>query len=228
MIILDRDLCEVWAQWPTANLPGSIPTPEELWALAAAAPSGLNLGCGVGRLERELGNILPQRWLGLDISASAVAAASRAVPLPCRFQVADVRHPLPSDGKFDLACMIGVLNLPGHAHPREELSSKRHGYLFFHGALFASPISSRTGIFPRYEARYLHGERAGLELGAFIVEDQPPVDLPPYIARHFTEEEVRGLVTDMGGTVVSFRRRKAPSRTGHLLESFVATISFVQ
>ena len=172
MIILDRDLCEVWAQWPTANLPGSIPTPEELWALAAAAPSGLNLGCGVGRLERELGNILPQRWLGLDISASAVAAASRAVPLPCRFQVADVRHPLPSDGKFDLACMIGVLTCLGTlTHVRSCFEATRLS-LLPRSVICVADFLQNWDI-PQVRSGYLHGERAGLELGAFIVEANP-------------------------------------------------------
>ena len=85
-------------------------TAGEIRALAVQAGIGpgvevLDLCCGVagpGRLlTRELGCV----YLGVDVSASAVAVANeRAGDLPCRFAIAQV-PPLPS-GSFDVVLLL--------------------------------------------------------------------------------------------------------------------------
>jgi SAM-dependent methyltransferase len=91
----------------------SFMTADEIRALAARAGIGpgvsvLDLCCGIGGpgrfLTRELGCV----YLGVDVSTSAVAVASkRAGDLPCRFATAHV-PPLPA-GPFDVVLLLETM-----------------------------------------------------------------------------------------------------------------------
>jgi len=91
----------------------SFMTATEIRALAAHAGVGpgvsvLDLCCGVGGPGRFLAGELRCAYLGVDVSASAIAIAiERAGDLPCRFAVAQV-PPLPA-GSFDVVLLLETM-----------------------------------------------------------------------------------------------------------------------
>jgi SAM-dependent methyltransferase len=112
----DRALCRARM---SAYAPGefvgqeSFMTAGEIRALARRAGIGpgasvLDLCCGVAGPGRLLTRELGCRYLGVDVSASAVAIArERAGDLPCRFAIAPV-PPLPA-GSFDVVLLLETL-----------------------------------------------------------------------------------------------------------------------
>lgn len=78
--------------------------------VAAVAPARLlDVGCGEGLVASHLrGRGLRFDYLGLDVSAGAVAAATRGVP-GLRFIVGDVLADTPPPGPWDLVLCLEVL-----------------------------------------------------------------------------------------------------------------------
>jgi SAM-dependent methyltransferase len=91
----------------------SFMTAGEIRALALQAGVGpgvpvLDVGCGIGGPGRFLTRELGCDYLGVDLSASAVAIARRqAGDLPCRFEIAHA-PPLPA-GRFEVVLLLEAM-----------------------------------------------------------------------------------------------------------------------
>lgn len=72
-------------------------------------PTILDIGCGVGLLERQLRHFA--RLVGIDTSAEAIRSATRmAAPLRARYHAIDIEHgAMPPGGPYDIVVFNEVL-----------------------------------------------------------------------------------------------------------------------
>ena len=135
----------------------------------------LDLGCGTGQLARAVAGDPERRYVGVDFSSVAIAAARARFARDAervRFERADaVSYPASSSG---VCVFLGLLDwLPGR-EPKRLFESRREPRLLFS---FTEPSGWFAGLYARYRRR---------------------VDATAYLARAFKEEEVLALLDAAG------------------------------
>lgn len=190
----------------TQKVPSSLSLAHQFLPCIRPGFRVLDVGCG----EAGAGGIVAlrgARYVGLDVNLPSLARArvSRTV-------VAGEGAFLPFKARsFDLVMLRAVLTVL----PEREalLAVLREAFRVCRGSVGVQDFLQTPQI-PLYAARYREGEAMGKPRGVFPVNGESGL---LYWARHFTPEELRGLMDEAGGRVRVLAEAPAPTRSGNVI-----------
>ena len=170
----------------------------------------LDVGCGEAGAGEEV-RAAGADYFGLDLNLPSLR---RAV---ARFSVAQgdcLALPF-GEGVFDVVILRAVLTvLPEDARRLACIAEALRVSRGLTQGVVAVQDFMMTPELPLYEARYQRGAAMGLPQGAFPVEEGGQL---LYVARHATAAELRELVRQAGGEVVSLLEHPSPTRSGKII-----------
>ncbi|GAB6035686.1 hypothetical protein JCM15519_02450 [Fundidesulfovibrio butyratiphilus] len=190
--------------WKTVSrVPTSLKLPEVFVNALAPGARVLDAGCGDCLAEAELHG-LGARYVGLDCNGPSLARArGRGLVV-----VAGQGQNLPfAVDAFDAVVFRAVFTVL----PNLEACARAMAEALRVAGLVCVADFLQTWDNPVHAERYRRDEAATGERGAFFVREEGKV---LFRARHFTEEELHGLVRQAGGTVRAMLTPNVFTRTG--------------
>lgn len=212
----------MWNHKTAKEIPGSISIQPEIISLIESATSGLNLGCGFGRLEKILSGILPAKWTGIDISLDAITEARKQSPQHIKWIHGDTRT-IEVNEKYDIVIAVALLTCLHKRSDRLETLKTALKHLTPRGTLVVSDFLQDPRL-EIYRRRYKDGIQRGLEDGSFWVE--PRNGAPGnYFAHHTTVIEFAQIINDAQGRLIYFRECEYQTSEGDHIAGFCAQIA---
>ncbi len=206
--------------WKTVGrVPSSLAVDPDFAGLIGPGASVVDLGCGGGRTLAALAECAgrgEEPWAGVDVNLEALGRAkARGLPR-VGFVRADIAALPFTDGRFDYGVMHAVLTTLVTPADRREVLSEAARVL--RRGLYVSDFLL-TPEQPLYRDRYDRGLVETGEWGTFRVMEG---DRYLYTAHHFSEEELRELLSGAGFPRVSLRRVTSPTRSGKVINGVIA------
>lgn len=211
----------IWKSLQT--VPSSLEMPRQLLRVISPGMSVLDVGCGEARAAADI-RAAGGEYTGIDCNWPCIARASRtanaggaggATPRVSRKirMILGEGEWLPfRDASFDVVLLRAILTvLPNLDACRRVMGE----------ALRVSRIAVGTRDFlqtwddPYYAARYRTGEAETGERGAFLVREG---DTVLFRARHFTRNELLGLVRSAGGEPFDVEEEPVHTRSGKTVQ----------
>ena len=193
--------------WRSADaVPSSLPMPELFLGALRPGMRVLDVGCGEAWIgcEAERCGV---RYVGVDVNRASLARASSR-----RLVAAGEGACLPfADAAFDMVMLRAVLTVL--VDPLELDGVLREAFRVCRGVVGIQDFL-QTWENPLYAARYEEGLKLVGRHGVFPVREG---DTLLYWARHFTLDELAGLIVQAGGTVAEVVEGPSPTRSGNLI-----------
>lgn len=206
-----RDAIDDWRRFDPAAIPSKEATPrlDRFLAELPLGPAGrprtlLDVGCGIGRIAVRMAEA-GFEVTGVDVNAEAIRGAETLVSGPdrpggrVRFEVADFAAgvcPAVEGAPFDVVVCQLVLSIVGGPIARVNLLRNLHSALRPDGWLFLSASGVSDSINAGYARLYAEDLPLTGELHSYFSRNDRGEIL--YQTRHFTAEEVEGLLSAAG------------------------------
>ena len=212
-----------WRRFGATGTPGTVALDDDFFAATRPGARVLDVGCAWGRVSLQLA-----RWgyrvVGVDVNAEAArrgqAEGAGAHGRRPSFLVASALELPFADGAFDAAVMLALLTTLVDPAARRRVVDEAHRVLRPGGALYVGAFG-RTWSNPVYRRRYEDHLAETGELGTFVVTDDGKPDSPEaYRAHHYTEAELRGLLSP-AFRLTAFRRTTFRSYHGNEATGYV-------
>lgn len=220
-----RDACEDWRRFDAEKIPSKTSTPHLdgfLSGLQATARKNrplalLDVGCGTGRLSRQLYD-RGFSVLGVDVNGDAVRIARElAVPADpagrrLRFEEADWskdHEPGLDGGPFDVVVCQLVISIIGAARQRMNLLRHARNHLRPDGWLYLSASGVSDTINAAYARLYAEDFPLTGERHTYLSRDDRCQIL--YMTHHFTVAELTELLETAGFGRISITTAKEAS-----------------
>ena len=209
---MTSDSRAAWSRFDAAAIPTKTNVEElhrflERVRSNRAPKTALDLGCGTGGIAAALLDA-GLAVVGVDLNAAALEAAQRVAP-GARFHLRDAAgHDglrLDGEGPFDIVVCQLVVSIVGTPADREQLLRNAAASLAPDGWLFVSASGRSDDINPGYAALYAQDRAASGEDGTYFSRDAAGNVL--YATHHFTEVELRELLTRCGFADIEVTRR---------------------
>lgn len=202
------------------DIPGTLPITENLQNAVSRATRVLDIGCACGRLPTQLKRPLGSIWTGLDINPDAISKARARLLPAAEFYVHDILTPWSNAANPDLVVLNGILTcLPCEIQRARLFKNLAQIVRDGAGRVYVADFL-QTWTESCHSKRYEHGIQLGLERGSFLVEDGSRRLL--YIARHFTEREIKDLFAAVGLNLLHFQIFSGHTRSGKKVLTFEA------
>ncbi len=193
--------------WRSADaVPSSLPMPELFLGALRPGMRVLDVGCGEAWIGCEVERC-GVRYVGVDVNRASLARASSR-----RLVVAGEGGRLPfGDRVFDMVMLRAVLTVL--VDEGELADVLREAFRVCRGVVGIQDFL-QTWENPVYSARYEEGLRLTGRHGVFPVREGGTL---LYWARHFTLDELSGLIAQAGGDVAEVVEGPSPTRSGNLI-----------
>lgn len=193
--------------WRSADaVPSSLPMPELFLGALRPGMRVLDVGCGEAWIGCEVERC-GVRYVGVDVNRASLARASSR-----RLVAAGEGARLPfGDAAFDMVMLRAVLTVL--VDEGELADVLREAFRVCRGVVGIQDFL-QTWENPVYSARYEEGFRLTGRHGVFPVREG---DTLLYWARHFTLDELSGLIAQAGGDVAEVVEGPSPTRSGNLI-----------
>jgi SAM-dependent methyltransferase len=223
---MTRDSRGDWARYSAERIPTKKETPELEVFLDTMGPGGrlLDLGCGSGRISRELAK-RGYDVTGVDINKDAVTNARLGAGLGegLQFHVRDIAATDGldlDDAVFRFAVCQLVISVVGGVNERKALLENALSVLEPGGSMYLSASEVSDDVNPGYRKLYLEDFPETHERHSYYSRDADGNIL--YMTHHFTGIELSALLDEVGFELVRLSSKtesssRRPDEAAHFL-----------
>ncbi|MFH1138821.1 MAG: class I SAM-dependent methyltransferase [Pseudomonadota bacterium] len=210
-----------WREYAAAEIPGSLDPFPVFFEYFKTDDLILDLGCGYGRICRDLSELGFRKLIGLDFNIQGLGRGRLEAPRanPPRYCAGNALSLPFRDAVFTGAIMQAFLTTLVDRADREKALDEIFRVLGPSGLMYAA-VFGQTWENPIYRKRYEEGLAQGLEKGTFEAVD-PRTGRFEYRARHFTREELETLFNRCGFYFLAHQTATFTTRTGNRINGHV-------
>jgi ubiquinone/menaquinone biosynthesis C-methylase UbiE len=205
------------------SIPSSLELHDEIFAKLKSEDKILDIGCGYGKTCFDLYKKGFRSVTGVDINQHGIElaqnyAAKNAID-DLSFYTENAAILSFKNNSYTFAIMQAFLTTVAKKSERQLIFSEASRVIAPGGYLYIAEFA-QTWHLPQYAKRYQSAITEGYEKGNFPVINSKTGDLE-YVARHYTEEELKTHLADSKFTLETFKNENFTTRTGNIVNGMV-------
>ena len=205
------------------SIPSSLELYDDIFAKLKKEDKVLDIGCGYGKTCFDLYKKGFRSVTGVDINPNGIELAQNFAAkngiVDLSFSTENAAMLSFKDNSYTFAIMQAFLTTVAKKSERQLIFSEASRVLAPGAYLYIAEFAQSWHL-PQYEKRYQSAESEGYEKGSFPVLNSQSGELE-YVARHYTEEELKTHLADAKFTIESFKPKNFTTRTGNIVNGMV-------
>ena len=210
-----------WKEYKGSEIPGTLNPFPVFFEHFPKEGAILDMGCGYGRICRDLLQNGFRSLVGLDFNINGLMRGRREAgpESPLNYCAGSALASPFRDSSFNGIIMQAFLTTLPEVYDRRKALDEAFRLLKPNGLVYAA-VFGQTWENPVYRKRYEQGMAQGLEKGSFEAVN-PETGAFEYRARHFTKEELFNLFNQAGFNILSHQTEIFTTRTGNKINGHV-------
>ena len=205
------------------SIPSSLELHDEIFAKLKTEDKILDIGCGFGKTCFDLYKKGYRSVTGIDINQTGIQlaqnyAAQNAID-ELSFYTENAAILSFKNDSYTFAIMQAFLTTVAKKSERQLIFSEASRVLAPGAYLYIAEFAQSWHL-PQYAKRYQSAISQGYEKGSFPVKNSKTGELE-YVARHYTEEELKTLLADARFTIETLKPKNFTTRTGNIVNGIV-------
>lgn len=224
--MLEKNELSCWKEFVEDKIPSSVNLYQILFKKIEPNQRIIDVGTGFGKVAFELLSDGYGPIVGIDINKNGIDFANKQLTeLPdkyqglCEFKQLNALDTGYDDNYFDHAIMQAFMTALCQPMDRIQVLKECRRIVKPSGGLYLA-VFMQTWHSKTYRDKYEQGYKETGELGSFNVYDKDTGDLI-YIAHHYTEKEISGLLLNAGFQIDYFNYEKFETRSGNIVNGAV-------
>ncbi|MGV7222608.1 MAG: class I SAM-dependent methyltransferase [Nitrospinales bacterium] len=205
------------------SIPSSLELDDDIFTKLKKEDKILDIGCGYGKTCFDLYKKGFRSVVGVDINQKGIDLAQNYATKnginDLSFYTENAAILSLKNNSYTFAIMQAFLTTVAKKSERQLIFSEASRVLVPGSYLYIAEFAQSWHL-PQYEKRYLSAESEGYEKGSFPVINSKTKELE-YVARHYTEEELKTHLADARFTIESFKSENFTTRTGNIVNGMV-------
>lgn len=205
------------------SIPSSLDLDDDIFTKLKTEDKVLDIGCGYGKTCFDLYKKGFRSVVGVDINKNGIELAQNYARKngidDLSFFTENAAVLSFKSNSYTFAIMQAFLTTVAKKSERQLIFSEASRILVPSAYLYIAEFSQSWHL-PQYQKRYQSAISEGYEKGSFPVINSKTGELE-YVARHYTEEELKAHLAEAKFTIESFKTENFTTRTGNIVDGVV-------